>query len=581
MTREEARHQENQSRFLEHETFMKNQSMAFQNLEMTVGVMSEKLSQRPPGGLPSSTEGNPNATAKAVTTRSGRGAVEVEPVVDEDPEVDEVIEMETPAGKVHPRLRPASTAQSSGSLVEKKDAEKEPMRVYKPTLPHPGRLVKGKDAEQYGRFMEMLKKLHVNIPLVEALAKMPKYAKFLKDILTNKKKLEDLSTVTLSEECSAVVQNKLPKKMTDPGSFTIPCLIGNLTVSNALADLGASINLMPYSIFAKLDLGEPSPTRMSIQLADRSVKFPRGIVENMLVKVDKFVFPVDFVILDMDEDSEVPLILGRPFLATTRALIDVYDGKLTLRVDEDEVTFDIQRSMRHTQQHDDTLYFIDTFMSHVGGLLSEIYGRDASDTHDASVDDQGSEVTELDVEQDPLLQATEPSPRFEVFEVIEEEEIPKERPSVEAPPPLELKELPSHLEYAFLGEGSQLPVIISAGLTEEEKKKLMSVLREHKQAIAWKLMDIKGINPSFCTHRILMEEEFKPMVQPQRRLNSNMQEVVKKEVIKLLDAGLIYPISDSAWVSPVQVVPKKGGMTVVVNDRNELIPTRTVTGWRV
>ncbi|XP_022007708.1 uncharacterized protein LOC110906967 [Helianthus annuus] len=147
MTREEARHQENQSRFLEHETFMKNQSIAFQNLERTVGAMSEKLSQRPPGGLPSSTEGNPNATAKAVTTRSGRGAVEVEPVVDEDPEVDEVIEMETPAGKVHPRLRPASTAQSSGSLVEKMDAEKEPMRVYKPTPPYPGRLVKGKDAE--------------------------------------------------------------------------------------------------------------------------------------------------------------------------------------------------------------------------------------------------------------------------------------------------------------------------------------------------------------------------------------------------------------------------------------------------
>ncbi|XP_022003937.1 uncharacterized protein LOC110901412 [Helianthus annuus] len=312
--------------------------------------------------------------------RSGRGAVEVEPVVDEDPEVDEENEMETPAGKVHPRLRPASTAQSSGSPAEKKEPEKEPMRVYKPTPPYPGRLMKGKDVEKYGHFMEMLKKLHVNIPFVEALAKMPKYAKFLKDLLTNKKKLEDLSTVTLSEECSAVLQNKLPKKVSDPGSFTIPCLIGNLTVSNALADLGASINLMPYSIFAKLDLGEPSPTRMSIQLADRSVKYPRGIVENMLVKVDKFVFPVDFVILDMDEDSEVLLILGRPFLATARAVIDVYDGKLTLRVNKDEVTFDIQHSMRHTRQHDDTLYFIDTLMSHVGGLLSEICGKDVSDT---------------------------------------------------------------------------------------------------------------------------------------------------------------------------------------------------------
>ncbi|XP_021998433.1 uncharacterized protein LOC110895424 [Helianthus annuus] len=422
ITQGDTRHRETQARFLEHETYMKNQSAAFQNLERTVGAMSEKLNQRPPGGLPSSTVENPNATAKAVTTRSGRGAVEVESVVDEDPEVDEEIEMETPAGKVHPRLRLASTAQSSGSPVEKKDAEKEPMRVYKPTPPYPGRLIKGKDAEQYGKFLEMLKKLHVNIPFVEALSKMPKYAKFLKDFLTNKKKLEDLSTVTLSEECSAVLQNKLPKKVSDPGSFTIPCLIGNLIVSNALADLGASINLMPYSIFAKLNLGEPYPTRMSLQLADRSVKFPRGIVEYMLVKVDKFVFPVDFIILDMDEDSEVPLILGRPFLATARALIDVYDGKLTLRVDEDKVTFAIQHSMRHTQQHDDTLYFIDTLMSHVGSLLSEICERDASDTQVASVDDQGSRVTELDVEQDPLLQATEPFPRFEVFEVIKEED---------------------------------------------------------------------------------------------------------------------------------------------------------------
>ncbi|XP_021995620.1 uncharacterized protein LOC110892779 [Helianthus annuus] len=263
--------------------------------------------------------------------------------------------METPAGKVHERLCPAITAQSCGSLGEKKEEKKEPMRVYKPTPPYPGRLIKGKDAEQYGKFLEMLMKLHVNIPFVEALSKMPKYAKFLKDLLTNKKKLDDLSTVTLSEGCSSVLQNKLLKKVSDPGSFTISCLIRNLILSNALADLGASINLMSYSIFAKLNLGDPSLKRMSLQLADRSVKFPRGIAENMIVKVDKFVFPVDFVILDMDEESEVPLILGRPFLATSRALIDVHDGKLTLRVDEDEVTFDIQRSMRHTQQHDDTL----------------------------------------------------------------------------------------------------------------------------------------------------------------------------------------------------------------------------------
>ncbi|KAI3732773.1 hypothetical protein L1987_63981 [Smallanthus sonchifolius] len=165
--------------------------------------------------------------------------------------------------------------------------------------------------------------------------------------------------------------------------------------------------------------------------------------------------------------------------------------------------------------------------------------------------------------------------------MVDRESEPIERPSIEDPPPVELKELPSHLEYAFLDGESRLPVIIASDLTSDEKERLLEVLKQHKQAIAWRIMDIKGINPSFCTHKILMEDDYKPAMQHQRRLNPNMQEVVKKEVIKLLDAGLIYPISDSPWVSPVQVVPKKGGMIVITNERNELIPNRTVTGWRV
>src|SRR5581483_7725921 len=152
---------------------------------------------------------------------------------------------------------------------------------------------------------------------------------------------------------------------------------------------------------------------------------------------------------------------------------------------------------------------------------------------------------------------------------------------LEEPPELELKDLPDHLEYRFLQGNNSLPVIISALLTADEKNRLLAVLKRHKKALAWKISDIPGISPSFCTHKILMEDNFKPCVQKQRRLNPKMQEVVKKEVIKLLDTGIIYPISDSPWVSPVQVVPKKGGLTVVTNDNNELIPTRTVTGWRV
>ncbi|GJX62292.1 hypothetical protein Tco_0295192 [Tanacetum coccineum] len=153
--------------------------------------------------------------------------------------------------------------------------------------------------------------------------------------------------------------------------------------------------------------------------------------------------------------------------------------------------------------------------------------------------------------------------------------------SCEDPPDLELKDLPSHLEYAFLEGDDKLPVIIAKNLKDEDKTALIKVLKSHKHAIAWKISDIKGIDPQFCTHKILMEENAKPVVQHQRRVNPKIHEVIKQEVIKLLDAGLIYPISDSPWVSPVHCVPKKGGITVVKNEENELIPTRLVTGWRV
>ncbi|GJW89708.1 hypothetical protein Tco_0167261 [Tanacetum coccineum] len=141
---------------------------------------------------------------------------------------------------------------------------------------------------------------------------------------------------------------------------------------------------------------------------------------------------------------------------------------------------------------------------------------------------------------------------------------------------LELKDLPSHLEYAYMEGDKSCPVIISSKLMEKEKISLLWVLEKRKGAIVWKMSDIKGISPSFCTHKILMEESFKPLIQPQRRLNPKVQDVVKDEIVKLLDSGLIYHISDSPWVSPIHVVPKKGGMTVVLNDNNELIPSRTV-----
>ncbi|XP_021997018.1 uncharacterized protein LOC110894136 [Helianthus annuus] len=160
----------------------------------------------------------------------------------------------------------------------------------------------------------------------------------MRDFLTHKRKNETLQLVNLSEEWSAVLLNKLPQKKIDPGSFTIPYSIGGTPIHNALADLGAIINLMPASMFDRLGLGKTSPTKMSIQLADMSINYPQGVAENLLVKVRDFVFPVDFVILDMGEDTKVPLFLGRPFLATAHALVDMSDGKLTLRVRDEETT---------------------------------------------------------------------------------------------------------------------------------------------------------------------------------------------------------------------------------------------------
>jgi hypothetical protein len=160
-------------------------------------------------------------------------------------------------------------------------------------------LIKQKTDEQFGKFISLLKQLHANIPFVDVLTQMPKYSKYMTDFLANKKKFEQLKQVDFGESCSAIVSNTIPKKKLDPGSFTIPCSIGGLARSNALADLGASINVMPTSMFKWLRIGEPHPTMMSIQLVDRSIKISKGITKNLLVKVEEFVFPADFVILDM------------------------------------------------------------------------------------------------------------------------------------------------------------------------------------------------------------------------------------------------------------------------------------------
>ncbi|GAU52017.1 hypothetical protein TSUD_418330, partial [Trifolium subterraneum] len=414
----------------------------------------------------------------------------------------------------------------------------------------------------------------------EALEQMPLYSKFLKELLTKKRKPLDDDTVDMTEECSALIQRKLPQKKKDPGSFTIPCSIGNLCIGRALCDLGSSINLMSLTMMKKIPGAVAKPTRMQLSLADRSIVYPYGILHDVLVRVGEFVFPADFIIMDMAEDREVEsLLLGRPFLATGRALIDVEMGELMLRTEEEKIMFNVFEAMKRHDDGDDC-FRVDVIEEVVEDVQVE---EQPSPPLERIIVNSIEEVEdEFEEEIEECLRQLEANlvdsnPKVEEAVSNEKEEVAQED-KVKA---VELKELPSHLKYVFLGENGSNPAIISSSLARLEESKLLRVLRANKEAMGWTISDLKGISPTLCMHKINMEDEYKPVVQPQRRLNPTMKEVVKKEVLKLQEAGMIYPISDSEWVSPVHVVPKKGGMTVIRNDKNELIPTRTVTGWRM
>ncbi|GJT12371.1 reverse transcriptase domain-containing protein [Tanacetum coccineum] len=566
------------------------------------------------GTLPSNTIPNPKGEMKAITTRSGAtlAGPSVPPPspskeVDREPEtkMDQVLTESTnnvPPPVVQPS--PDSTKLPPAPISTPKIPEPNP---HQPPIPYPSRLNKeklqGKDDIQIHSFLQMFKKIHFNISFSEALAHMPKFAKMVKDLLTNKEKLLEIANTPVNENCSAVILKKLPEKLGDTGRFLIPCEFYGLESCMALADLGASINLMPLSVWKTLSLPELSTTRMTLELATRTIAVPEGIAEDVFVRVGKFTFPADFVVVDYEVDPRVPLILGRPFLRTAHALVDVHGKKLTFPVGDDELVFNVESASKHPQKHsDNSIHKIDildtTCDNHVYEVLNFQKSINATSGNptlspdpmveslspsltpfgdsdclleetDAflSLDDSippGIDDDTYDSEGDILflerLLDDDPSPDLPptphpVCLINDAEKI---KPSIKDPPDLVLKDLPSHLEYAFLKGTSKLPVIIAKDLRSEEKEQLLKVLKSHKRAIAWKISDIRGINPNFCTHKILMEEDFKPAVQQQRRVNPKIHEVIKAEVIKLLDAGLIYPISDSPWVSPIHVVPKKG-----------------------
>src|SRR5438270_9075289 len=321
----------NEKCFEIHELKLQNHDSILKNLEQQVGQIHSLLSQRQPGKLPSDTEKNPREHVNAVTLRSGT-TYEGQQVVINEKEDEAVPENKDTYDEVDDEVERAKEKERVDQRVKEYVA-----KYNRP--PFPSRLKDQTEDKQYSKFLKMFRSLHINIPFADMLEHMPKYVKFLKELVSKKKKLGEHETVMLTEESSALLMNKLPPKLRDPGNFSIPCTIGNIKFTNALCDLGASVNILPYSLFKKLNIGEVKPTQMTLQLADRSVVHPRGIVEDVLVKVDKFIYPVDLVVLDMAEDRSIPLILGRAFLKTARAIIDVDEGKIILRAGDESVEF--------------------------------------------------------------------------------------------------------------------------------------------------------------------------------------------------------------------------------------------------
>nr|GEV61716.1 reverse transcriptase domain-containing protein [Tanacetum cinerariifolium] len=395
-----------------------------------------------------------------------------------------------------------------------------------------------KDDILAAKFMEIFRDIHFELSFADALIHMPKFAPMFKKLLNNKDKLIELTKTPLNENCFAVVLKKLSKKLGDPGRFLIPCGFSEFDNCLALADLGASINLMLLSIWKKLRLPTLNDTKMVLELADQTISKP-----------------TDFI-----ADPRVPLILGRPFLSTAHALIDVYEGEITLRHDEQSLTLKYGDTPSISYNNFESLNKVDLidatceeYSQEVRGfsdvvtsgnptpyyepivsnssltltpfnesdflLFEKVYAFIAIDDEtispeiDATYYDPEGDILILEalLNSDPLPPLPNQKDYFpKVHKDLKVIEPKNDKSSNDEPPEVELKDLPPHLEYAFLGDKNKWPVIIPKDLSVDEKSSLIKVLKSRKKAIAWKLTDIKGIDPEFCSHKILLEEDYTP-----------------------------------------------------------------------
>ncbi|GJU02750.1 reverse transcriptase domain-containing protein [Tanacetum coccineum] len=322
------------------------------------------------GSLPSNTVANPKGELKAITTRSGlvldEPSVPMPPpfINPEEDEREEEILIDQDNSEFTIKVPPPSVQQAKppkqrNFVIHQRDPRH-------PNIPYPSRMnqekQKEKDEVQIHKFWQMFKQLHINITLADALILIPKYQKMLKSLLSNKEKLIELANTPVSENCSAVILKKLPKKLGDPGKFLIPCGFNELKCK-ALADLGASINLMPLSVWKELGLPKLIPTQMTLELANRDICTPKGIARDVFVPVGKFTFPADFVIVDYESDPRVPLILGRPFLRTARALIDVHGEEMILRDGNERLILNMRNdtSSYSNEPHQESINMIDVY----------------------------------------------------------------------------------------------------------------------------------------------------------------------------------------------------------------------------
>ncbi|XP_074271810.1 uncharacterized protein LOC141595744 [Silene latifolia] len=399
--------------------------------ETHVAQISQQLSQlaQNPGKFPGNTV-NPREM-NAVFLRSGKQLEEVEKspkwkrkrvtneVVKEHPV--EVVKEDEIMVEKSKEVEMVDPPKQDEPIATKAKECTPPPREYVAPVPFPQRLAKPRIEKKYEKFVEILKGMNVTIPFLDMITEIPSYGKFLKELVTLKKKNGEVQTINLSKECSAILThtNKLPNKLEDPGSFSIPCSIQGVAIKRALCDLGASVSLMPLSIFKRLDLGDLKPTRVSLQLADRSVKFPIGVIEDVPLVVGKLVIPCDFIVMDMPEDYNVPIILGRPCLATGGAMIDVKSGKLSLQVGEDRVEFELHKSME-APSLGDTCCIVDILENPMEEHDPKASSMDPLETCLVS----GYEVDDKDVETLAyvwMLDSApihEQPPKFEVLEVV-------------------------------------------------------------------------------------------------------------------------------------------------------------------